>query len=195
MRGMTGADAAREVLRANGVLGVGIERTSGKLTDHYDPKNNVIRLSQDVYDSTSVAAIGVAAHEAGHAVQYAEQYTPAKMRSAIVPVTNIGSKLGMILIIVGLAFAYVGELFIYVAYAGIAAFSLCVVFQLLTLFTEFNASGRAVKALENGVLYDEELVGAKKVLRAAAMTYVAALASAVVQLLRLLIIVGGRRRD
>lgn len=194
-RGMTGADAARAVLNSNGVGGVCVERVAGKLTDHYDPRTNTIRLSESVYDSPSVAAIGVAAHEAGHAVQYAESYAPAKLRSAIVPVTNIGSKLAVVLILIGLAFSYMGEAFVYVAYAGVACFSLCVVFQLLTLFSEFDASRRAVAALEGAdVLNQSELTGAKKVLRAAAMTYVAALAAAIAQLLRLLVIVGGRSR-
>lgn len=194
-RGISGADAARRVLSANGVAGVSVERVSGKLTDHYDPRTNTIRLSEDVYSSTSVAAIGVASHEAGHAVQYALGYSPAKLRSAIVPVTNIGSHLAMILILVGLVLSYMGQIFVYIAYAGVACFSLCVVFQLLTLFTEFDASRRAMTAIEDaGILDSDEITGAGKVLRAAAMTYVAALAAAVSQLLRLLVIVGGRQR-
>lgn len=194
-RGMTGADAARAVLYANGVTGVTVERVGGNLTDHYDPRSNTIRLSDSVHSSSSVASIGVAAHEAGHAVQYAVGYSPAKMRSAIVPVTNIGSRIAIVLIILGLALSYMGEFFVAVAYAGVAAFSLCVIFQLLTLFTEFDASRRAMRALESsGVLVDEELTGASKVLRAAAMTYVAALATAVAQLLRLLTIVDRRRK-
>lgn len=195
-RGMTGATAARAVLDANGLHQVQITRVSGNLTDHYDPKANVIRLSDSVYDATSCAAIGVAAHEAGHAIQHAQGYVPIKIRSAIVPVTNIGSRLAMPLILIGLVFSAYGDLFISIAYAGVACFGLCTVFQLVTLPTEFNASHRALCALqENGFLYEDELSGAKKVLWAAAMTYVAALAVSLMQLLRLLLLVNGRSRS
>ena len=194
-RGLSAVDAARRVLQANGVTDVAIEQVSGHLTDHFDPKANVIRLSDSVYGSTSVAAIGVACHEAGHAVQHAVGYVPVKVRTAIVPITNIGSKLSIPLIFIGIALSYLGEFYSYIAYVGVALFSLCVIFQLVTLPTEFNASRRAIKALsENGILDEQELKGAKKVLSAAAMTYVAALAVAVMQLLRLLIIVGNTRR-
>ena len=198
-RGLTGAEAAQRVLAANGVRGVRIERVSGNLTDHYDPRDNVIRLSDDVYSNTSTAAIGVACHEAGHAVQYAENYAPIKLRSAIIPVTNIGSKLAMPLILLGLLFSGLGELSYTIVYLGIACFGLSLVFQLVTLPVEFNASNRAIRAIESGeLLTDEELSGAKKTLRAAAMTYVAATAVALAQLLRLIVIFGGgnrRRRD
>lgn len=195
-RGMTGAAAARAVLDANGLHQVQITRVAGNLTDHYDPKANVIRLSDSVYDATSCAAIGVAAHEAGHAIQHAQGYVPIKIRSAIVPVTNIGSRLAMPLILIGLVFSAYGDLFISIAYAGVACFGLCTVFQLVTLPTEFNASHRALCALqENGFLYEDELSSARKVLWAAAMTYVAALAVSLMQLLRLLLLVNGRSRS
>ncbi len=192
-RGITGAQAARRVLDANGLQNVRIERISGNLTDHYDPKTNVIRLSDSVYDNPSTAAIGVACHEAGHAVQYAVDYAPIKLRAAIIPATNIGSKLAMPLILLGLLF--VNTDWYVLAYAGILCFSLSTVFQLLTLPTEFNASRRAMEAIESsGLLYKDELPAAKKTLRAAALTYVAALAVSAAQLLRLILIVGGRRR-
>lgn len=196
MRGITGAQAARAVLDANQLHNVAIERISGNLTDHYDPKSNVIRLSDSVYNSTSTAAIGVACHEAGHAVQHAENYTPVKIRTAIVPITNIGSKLSMPLIILGLVLSSFGSVFIQIAYLGIICFCACVVFQLVTLPTEFNASSRALTAIESShLLNDAEQRSAKKVLSAAAMTYVAALAVSVMQLLRLVLLVSGRRRD
>lgn len=195
-RGITGAQAAERVLRANGVTGVQITRVSGNLTDHFDPKTNVIRLSDSVYGSTSTAAIGVACHEAGHAVQYAESYAPIKLRAAIIPVTNIGSKLAMPLILIGLllsAFETVSYGFVYF---GIACFGLSLVFQLITLPVEFNASRRAIRAIEDGeLLTTEEQRGAKKTLTAAAMTYVAATAVALAQLLRLIVLFGRRRDD
>ena len=195
IRGITGAQAAERVLRHNGVHGVRIERISGNLTDHFDPKTNVIRLSDSVYDSTSTAAIGVACHEAGHAVQYAESYAPIKLRAAIIPITNIGSKLAMPLILLGILFAAGSEFSYTMVYLGIACFSLSLVFQLVTLPVEFNASRRAMVAIgEAGILTEEELVGAKKTLSAAAMTYVAATAVALAQILRLLVLFGGRRR-
>lgn len=201
VRGMTGAEAARAVLNANGVTDVRIEYVSGNLTDHYDPKNKVIRLSQDVYDAATPAAVGVAAHEAGHAAQYAAHYLPIRIRAAIIPATNIGSKLSVPLIILGLLlpglriFAPYTEFFNLIAWIGVACYSLCVLFQLVTLPTEFNASRRAVAAIERcGLLLPEEQQGAKKVLKAAALTYVAALSASLAQLLRLIIIVGGRQR-
>ena len=190
--GMTAEVAVRKILDSNGLFNVGITRVPGELTDHYDPRTNTIALSDSVYGSTSVAAIGVAAHEAGHAIQHAVGYGPIKLRTALVPVTNIGSRLSMPLFIIGILLA--NE---YLAYAGIILFSLTVVFQLVTLPTEFNASRRAVKALGGyGYMNDDELKGTKKVLSAAAMTYLAALFVALASLLRLLLIVsGGRRRD
>ena len=198
-RGITGADAAQRVLRANGIGNVRIERIGGNLTDHYDPSTNVIRLSDDVYGSTSTAAIGVACHEAGHAVQYAQGYAPIKLRAAIIPVTNFGSKLAMPLILLGILFSSLGNTSEFFINLGIACFGLSVLFQLVTLPVEFNASRRALAAIEqNGILTDDELAGARKTLCAAAMTYVAATATALAQLLRLLILFGGnnrRRRD
>ena len=193
LRRITGADAARRVLAANGVAGVRIERISGNLTDHYDPRANVIRLSDNVYDSTSTAAIGVACHEAGHAVQYARNYAPIKLRAAIVPITNFGSKLAMPLILLGLVLSFLGSFSYTLVYVGIACFGLSVVFQLVTLPVEFNASHRALQAIEQGgLLTQEEQKGARRTLTAAALTYVAATATALAQLLRLLILFGGR---
>ena len=197
-RGITGADAARRVLAANGVQNVRIERVSGNLTDHYDPRTNVIRLSDSVYGSTSTAAIGVACHEAGHAVQYAENYAPIKLRAAIIPLTNFGSRLAMPLILLGILCTFLGDFSTVLVYLGIAAFGLSFVFQLVTLPVEFNASRRAIRAIDDGnILTTEELRGARKTLNAAAMTYVAATATALAQLLRLIILFGGRgrRRD
>ena len=195
MRNMTGFDAARRVLDANGLYGVRIERISGNLTDHYDPRANVIRLSDSVYAETSTAAIGVAAHEAGHAIQYARGYAPIKLRNAIIPITNIGSKLAMPLILVGLLFAGKGSAIGYLAYVGVVCFGLSTLFQLFTLPTEFDASRRAVHAIENcGILTQDEIRGSRKVLKAAALTYVAALAVSLTQLLRLLMLVN-RRND
>lgn len=195
-RHITGHDAAMRVLRANGVSNVRIQRVSGNLTDHYDPKTNVIRLSDSVYDSASTAAIGVACHEAGHAVQYAQQYFPIKVRAAIIPVTNFGSKLAMPLILLGILFGAFGNYSYTLVYIGIACFALSLVFQLITLPVEFNASRRAMQAIENtGLLTQEEQRGAKKTLSAAAMTYVAAVAVSAAQLLRLILLFGGRRRN
>lgn len=192
-RGITGAEAARKVLDANGLYHIRIEHISGSLTDHYDPRGNVIRLSDSVYGNTSTAAIGVACHEAGHAVQHAVGYAPIKLRTAIIPITNIGSKLAMPLILLGLLF--MNTQLYYLVYAGILCFSFSALFQLVTLPTEFDASRRALRAIESGnLLYDNELAGAKKTLRAAALTYVAALAVSLAQLLRLLLIVAGRGR-
>lgn len=194
-RRLTGAQAARFVLDRNGCGAVRIERVSGNLTDHYDPKANVIRLSDSVYDSTSTAAVGVACHEAGHAIQYAEQYAPIKLRAAIIPITNLGSSLAMPLILLGLVLCSLEPAWIGISYLGIICFGLSTLFQLLTLPTEFNASNRAIACIENSnLLVGEELTGAKKTLQAAALTYVAALAVSLMQLLRLLLLVG-RRQD
>ena len=190
-RGLTGAQAAEAVLRAHGVYDVRIERVAGRLSDHYDPRSNVIRLSDGVYGSTSVASLGVAAHEAGHAVQYAQGYGPIKLRTAIIPVCNIGSQLSILLIVLGLIF-YFPALF----GVGVILFAVAVVGQVVTLPVEFNASRRAMASLrDTGLLEQEELRGARKVLTAAAMTYVAALLVSIAQLLRYLLAFGGRRRD
>lgn len=197
-RGLTGAEAAERVLRANGVTGVRIERISGDLTDHFDPRSNVIRLSDNVYGNTSTAAIGVACHEAGHAVQYAQGYVPIRIRSAVIPATNLGSKLAMPLILIGLLINSLGDLSYFLIYLGIACFGLSLVFQLVTLPVEFDASHRAMEAIaQTELLTQEEQQGARKTLRAAALTYVAATAVALSQLLRLIVLFGGnqRRRD
>ena len=195
IRRLTGAEAAQRVLAANGVRGVRIDRVSGNLTDHFDPKTNVIRLSDNVYNSTSTAAIGVACHEAGHAVQYAQNYGPIKLRAAIIPITNFGSKIAMPLILIGLLLSALGDISYTFVNLGIAAFSLSLVFQLITLPVEFNASRRAMQAIESAnILTEEEQRGARKTLTAAAMTYVAATAVSLAQLLRLIMIFGGRRR-
>lgn len=194
-RHITGFDAAKRVLAANGVNNVRIERVSGSLTDHYDPKSNVIRLSDSVYNSASTAAIGVACHEAGHAVQYAQNYFPIKVRAAIIPLTNFGSKLAMPLILLGVLFGAFGNFSYTLVYFGIACFALSLVFQLVTLPVEFNASRRALETIENTqILTEQEQKGAKKTLRAAAMTYVAAVAVSAAQLIRLILLFGGRRR-
>ena len=195
-RRLTGAQAAQRVLSANGVHGVRIERVGGSLTDHFDPKTNVIRLSESVFDSTSTAAIGVACHEAGHAVQYAVGYAPIKLRAAIIPVTNFGTKIAWPLMLLGVLLSSMSYAFYNLVYVGIACFSLSLVFQLITLPVEFNASHRAMRAITSaGILTDEEAKGARKTLTAAAMTYVAATAVALMQLLRLIMIFGGRRRN
>ena len=195
-RRLTGAEAAQRVLAQNGITSVRIERVAGNLTDHYDPRTNVIRLSDSVYTSTSTAAIGVACHEAGHAVQYAQNYAPIKLRSAIIPLTNIGSRLAMPLILLGILFGAAGVFSDALINLGIAAFGLSFLFQVITLPVEFNASRRAMQAIESAnLLTQEEQAGARKTLNAAAMTYVAATAVALAQLLRLLAIFGRRRRD
>ena len=195
-RGITGRDAAICVLEAHGIYNVRVERIAGNLTDHFDPKTNVIRLSDNVYSSTSTAAIGVACHEAGHAVQYAQEYFPMKVRAAIIPATNIGSHLAMPLILLGVLFGAGGSYSYSLVYAGIACFSLSLVFQLVTLPVEFNASHRAMQAIAGrGILTEEEQKGARKTLTGAAMTYVAAVAVAAAQLLRLVLLFGGRRRN
>ena len=194
-RRLTGAEAAQRVLSANGVRGVRFERVSGNLTDHYDPKTNVIRLSDSVYSNTSTAAIGVACHEAGHAVQYAENYAPIKVRAAIIPLTNFGSKIAMPLILAGILMTFLGSFSDTLVYLGIAAFGMSLVSQIVTLPVEFNASRRAMAAIEqSNLLTAEEQRGARKTLRAAAMTYVAAMAVALAQLIRLIMIIGNNRR-
>ena len=195
-RGLTGAQAAERVLRANGVTNVRIERVSGNLTDHFDPKSSVIRLSDNVYGNTSTAAIGVACHEAGHAVQYAQDYAPIRIRSAVIPATNLGSKLAMPLILLGLLIGFMGNLSYFLIYLGIGCFGLSLVFQLVTLPVEFDASRRAMAAIaQSELLTEEEQRGAIKTLTAAALTYVAATAVALSQLLRLLLLFGGRRKN
>jgi len=187
-RRLTGAQAAEAVLRANGVFDVRITSTWGSLTDHYDPRDNTIYLSQSVYSAATVAAVGVAAHEAGHAVQYAMGYAPIRLRSAIVPLTNLGSKFSFLLLFAGMLL-YSQSLFL----VGILLFSLTTFFQLVTLPVEFNASRRALETIEGqGLLDGEELSGARKVLRAAALTYVAALLMSALQLLRYVLIFLGR---
>ena len=188
---MTGADAAWRLLQLNGISDVKIQRISGTLTDYYDPSRKVICLSSDVFDSRSIAAIGVACHEAGHAVQHAEGYSPLKIRNAVIPATRIGSALGVPLCLIGM---FINSTTL--AYIGVALYAIVALFQLLTLPVEFNASSRALRTIETyGFLNAEEYTGAKKVLTAAALTYVAALASAIATILRLLIVIsGGRRR-
>lgn len=187
-RRLTGAQAAEAVLHAHGVYDVPIRPCRGNLTDHYDPRDNTIYLSDSVYNAPTIAAVGVAAHEAGHAVQYAENYGPVRLRGAIIPATQIGSKFSFILLIIGMVL-YSQTLFL----AGILLFSLTTLFQLVTLPVEFNASARAVAAIEDqGLLEGDEVGGAKKVLRAAAMTYVAALLMSALQLLRFVLIFLGR---
>ena len=189
--GMTGAEAAQRILRNAGVYDVRIEPISGELTDHYDPRTKVVRLSEPIYNKTSLAAVGVAAHECGHAIQHATNYAPLSIRSAIVPIANIGSTLSWPLFLAGLVLSIRPLLT-----AGILLFTAAVLFQLVTLPVEINASSRALKLLNaDGILAPQEVRGAKKVLTAAALTYVAALASSILQLLRLLILAGGRDRD
>jgi len=190
-RGMTGRDAARLILDAHGLYHVQIARIEGDLTDHFDPRENIIRLSDATYNSATAAAVGVAAHEAGHAVQYAVGYFPMKIRSAIIPVTNIGSNLALPLVLLGIVFSAPS-----IAFVGVLLFSFSVVFQLVTLPVEFNASSRAVDAIrDSGRVSEDGVAAAKKVLTAAALTYVAALAVALGNLLRLLAIANRSRRD
>lgn len=191
MCGLTGAMAAQKVLQLSGIYDVRIERVSGELTDHYDPRTKVLRLSDSTYGSNSVAAVCVAAHECGHAIQHQRSYGPLVLRSTLVPAANFGSTLAWPVFFLGLILSMRPLLTL-----GIILFSLAVLFQLITLPVEFNASSRALKILESGhILGDSELAGGKKVLRAAAMTYVASLAASILQLLRLIILAGGRRRD
>lgn len=194
MTNMTGAQVAERLLRAAGINDVTIGHVSGELSDHYNPSSKVVNLSDSVYGSTSVAAIGVAAHECGHAIQHANGYVPLNLRSAFVPIANFGSKLAWPLILIGLFInSESSQLIINI---GIIMFSLAVVFQLITLPVEFNASKRALALLEDqGILSVEELPYTKKVLGAAALTYVASAASAILQLLRIIMLFGGRRRD
>lgn len=191
---MTGHEAAERILRSQGIYDVRVEHVSGNLTDHYDPRSKVLRLSDATYNATSVAAIGVAAHECGHALQHARGYAPLSIRSALVPVANFGSSIAWPLILIGLFFN--SEMSFLLLNLGILAFSLAVLFQLVTLPVEFNASSRALKLLgSNGMLYESEVADVRKVLTAAALTYVASAASAILQLLRILILTGGRRRN
>ena len=190
-RGLTGAQAAEEVLRAHGVYGVRVTRVSGKLTDHYDPRTNTIRLSDAGGAIDSIASVGVAAHEAGHAVQYAQEYGPIKVRGAIIPVCNFSSQISILLIILGFVM-YSRPLFA----VGVVLFAVATVFQVVTLPVEFDASRRAIRSLRETHLLDaQELQGAKKVLGAAAMTYVAALLVSIAQLLRYVLAFNSRRRD
>ncbi len=189
-RGVTAAEVARQILDDNGLQHVAVAHISGNLTDNFNPKTNVVSLSDSVYNSTSVASIGVAAHECGHAIQHAQGYLPVKIRTALVPITNFGSSAGMIILLVGLLFASYN-----LAMLGILLYSLMAVFQLVTLPVEYNASNRALKTLErDGILYDDEVPAARKVLSAAALTYVAALVSTVSTILRYLFIVSNSRR-
>lgn len=209
-RGLTGADAARHVLMSNNVTGVNIVPTSGKLSDHFDPRNNTIYLSEGVYNQTTVAAVGIAAHEAGHAVQHAMGYAPNKLRSAMVPITNIGSKIGWVLIMIGLAFSGVSYYYSYevdttsasyefagvLLLVGVILYSTSLLFTLVTLPVEFNASKRALNTIKDtGLLVGDEYKGAKETLTAAAMTYVAAALTALLQLLRIVLIIISRRKD
>ncbi len=190
-RGVTGAQAAQEVLRANGVTGVAVRPCGGHLTDHYDPRDNTVYLSEPVYSAATAAAVGVAAHEAGHAVQYAQAYGPIRIRAAIIPATQFGSKFAFVALLLGLAL-YSQPLFA----VGIVLFGVTTVFQLVTLPVEFDASARALAAIDSGFLLEEdERRGAKKVLTAAALTYVAALLMSLAQLLRYVLIFAGRGGD
>lgn len=198
--GMTGAEAAQRILQMSGINNVQIQHVSGQLTDHYDPSKKVLRLSDTVYDSQSVAAIGVAAHECGHALQHKEGYFPLKFRAALVPAANIGSKLGLPIVILGLVlgigFNLPGGGYFSLAQIGIWIFSLAVLFQIVTLPVEFNASRRALKMLGSyGIMSGDEVGDCKHVLGAAALTYVASAASSILQLLRLVILSGNRRRN
>jgi len=192
LSGMTGAQAAQRILNMAGIYDVSVQHVAGNLTDHYDPRNKTLNLSDAVYNNASVAAIGVAAHEAGHAIQHDRGYVPLKFRSAIAPVASLGANISWPLILVGLLFGGSGTLI----RLGIIMFSLAVVFQLVTLPVEYNASNRAMNMLsETGILYSEELPKTRKVLNAAALTYVAAAATSILQLLRLVLLFGNRRRD
>ena len=191
--GMTGREAAEEVLRRAGIYDVRVERVAGNLTDHYDPRTKVLRLSDATYGSNSIAAVGVAAHECGHSIQHAQGYVPLKIRGSLVPVANLGSTLAWPLILLGLLFT--GESSVMFLNLGVLAFSLAVLFQIVTLPVEFNASNRAIRILgSSGIMYPEEVKDTKKVLSAAALTYVAGAAAAILQLLRIVLLTG-RRRD
>ena len=194
--GITGAEAARRIMEQNGIYDVSIERVSGNLTDHYDPSKKILRLSDSVYSSSSIAAVGVAAHETGHAIQHARGYAPLSLRSLMVPLANIGSRLSMPLILLGLIFSFSSRMGDSLITLGIVLFGLSVVFTVITLPVEFNASKRAIACLDDSrILYEDEIEGAKKVLSAAAMTYVASTAVALANFLRLIVVFGGRRRD
>ena len=193
-RGMTGAEAASRVLQAAGIYDVRIERVSGNLTDHYDPRSKVLRLSDAVYGDSSVAAVGVATHECGHAIQHAVGYGPLTLRSTLVPIANFGSKIAWPLILIGLLFNSQSSTML--INIGILAFSAAVVFQLITLPVEYNASNRAIRMIaDTGLMQGEEIRAARKVLNAAALTYVASAATAILQLLRIILLTGGRRRN
>lgn len=190
---MTGAEAARQLLNSQGLYDVQIRRVAGSLTDHYDPRTRTVNLSESVYDSSSVAAVGVAAHECGHAIQDSQQYAPLKLRGAIVPVVNIGAQLSWPMIMLGILIGGFGSPVVSI---GILLFSLSVIFQMVTLPVEFNASSRAVRLLDStGILRGEEVGYTRQVLGAAALTYVAAAAGSILQLLRLVILFGGRRDE
>lgn len=192
MSGITGAEAAERILRSAGIYDVAVQRVSGDLTDHYDPRDKTLKLSDSVFNQTSVAAIGVAAHECGHAIQHNLGYVPLRLRSAIVPVANFGSAISWPIILIG-ALLVDSQTLINL---GIVLFSLVVAFQLITLPVEFNASARAIRILgDTGILYEDELKSTKKVLGAAALTYVAGAAATILQLIRLLFLFGGRDRD
>lgn len=196
-RGMTGAEAARQILEANGIYDVEVQMISGKLTDNFNPRTKVLSLSPEVYNGASVAAVGIAAHEAGHAIQHAKKYLPVRMRSALVPVANLGSRFSFILIVIGLFISTMADTQIgfYLALAGLALFLFAVLFTVVTLPVEFNASKRARNILSDTLAMSaDDMKGVKKVLGAAAMTYVASLASALLSLLRMLSIVAGSRR-
>jgi hypothetical protein len=194
MSGMTGAQAAERILRAAGISDVTVQHVSGNLTDHYNPADQTLNLSDSVYNQTSVAAVGVAAHECGHAIQHAKNYLPLSVRTAFVPVANLGSTLAWPVLILGVIIN--GRSSMFLIHLGIFLFSLAVIFQLLTLPVEFDASRRALVQLRTqGILGEEELGYTKKVLKAAALTYVASAAAAILQLLRVLLLFGGRRRD
>ena len=190
--GLTGSQAAERILNQAGIYDVSVERVSGSLTDHYDPKSKVLRLSDATYGSDSISAIGVAAHECGHAIQHQKGYVPLTIRGALVPIVNIGSNISWVLIIAGV-FMSMNQTLIHV---GIILFSLAVLFQLVTLPVEFNASSRALRVLGNtGIMYEDEVHQARKVLSAAALTYVAGAAAALLSLLRLILLFGGNDRD
>ena len=190
--GMTGAEAAMRLLNSQGIYDVTVRPVSGNLTDHFDPRTKTVNLSESVYHATSVAAIGVAAHECGHAMQHNEGYAPLRFRSALVPVANFGSQLSWPLILIGVIFGGLGSPLVQI---GILMFTLAVLFQLVTLPVEFNASSRAIRLLDSqGILSGDEVDGTRKVLSAAALTYVAAAAGSILQLLRLIILFGGRNR-
>ena len=194
INGISGAQAARRILDANGLANVPIDLITGRLSDNYDPTANVVRLSQDVFHGTSTAAIGIACHEVGHALQYATSYAPVRFRMAIIPATRFGSRLAVPLIIGGLLLSSLSSVFVIAAYIGVAFFALSTIFQLITLPVEMNASKRALQQIQaNGILYSSEMQGAKEVLNAAALTYVAALAVSITQLIRFLMILRRRR--